>query len=37
MAWMGGALIVVLGVLLWLWFDTPEAELLPETYRFGVL
>lgn len=36
-AWVGGALLVVLGVAAWLWFDQPEPELLPQTYQYGVL
>lgn len=37
MAWVGGALFVVLAVLAWLWFDRPEEDLLPEQYRYGIL
>ena len=36
-AWIGGAGLVVLGVLFWLWFDQPEPEVIPNTYGFGVL
>jgi hypothetical protein len=36
-AWVGGALLVVLAVLIWLWFDQPEPEVLPNTYQYGVL
>jgi hypothetical protein len=35
--WIGGAAIVVLGVLAWLWFDQPPENVLPDQYGFGVL
>ncbi len=35
--WIGGALLVVLGVALWLVLTAPEGNALAESYRFGVL
>lgn len=35
--WGGGAVVVVLAVLGWLWFDQPPENLLPQQYRFGIL
>ncbi|MFT5582488.1 MAG: hypothetical protein ACI9VR_000064 [Cognaticolwellia sp.] len=35
--WIGGALLVVAGVGLWLVLTAPESNTLAETYRFGVL
>lgn len=35
--WIGGALLVVVGVVLWLVLTAPETNTLAETYRFGVL
>jgi hypothetical protein len=35
--WVGGALLVVAAVLVWLWFDTPPENLLPAQYRYGVM
>jgi hypothetical protein len=37
LAWVGGALLVVLGVVVWLWLDSPEPEVMPNTYQYGVL
>lgn len=37
-AWtVAGALLVVLGVLAWLWWTAPAENLLPEQYRYGVM
>lgn len=35
--WVGGAVAVVVAVLVWLWFDRPPENLLPQTYRYGVM
>lgn len=35
--WLGGALLIVLAVLLWLVLTAPEENLLPEQYQYGVL
>jgi hypothetical protein len=35
--WVGGALLIVAGVLVWLWLSRPEENLLPEQYRYGIL
>ena len=35
--WAGGALLVVLGVALWLVLTSPAVDLLPVQYRFGIL
>lgn len=35
--WAGGALLIVLGVLAWLWLTQPEENLLPQQYRYGIL
>ena len=35
--WVGGALLVVVAVLAWIWFDRPPENLLPDQYGFGVL
>lgn len=35
--WAGGALLIVLGVLAWLWFFRPEENLLPQQYNYGIL
>lgn len=33
----GGVLIVVLAVAGWLWWTTPDADTLPQQYKYGVL
>ncbi len=35
--WGGGAALVVLAVLTWLWLTAPDQSVLPEQYRFGVM
>jgi hypothetical protein len=35
--WGGGALLVVLAVLAWLWITAPDDAVLPEQYRYGVM
>jgi len=35
--WVGGALLVVLAVVVWLVLTSPVVDLLPEQYRFGIL
>ncbi len=35
--WVGGAAAVVVAVLVWLYWDQPPENLLPKTYRFGVM
>jgi hypothetical protein len=34
--WVGGAVVVVLGVVAWLVFSTPEINPLSHQYRYGV-
>ncbi len=31
--WVGGALLIVAAVLVWLWVTAPEENLLPEQYE----
>ena len=31
--WLGGALLIVVGVLVWLYVTAPEENLLPEQYE----
>ncbi len=35
--WVGGALVVVALVLVWLWHDRPPENLLPQQYGYGIL
>ncbi len=35
--WGGGALLVLLAVVLWLWLTAPDEAVLPEQYRYGVM
>jgi len=35
--WGGGALVVVLAVVAWLWITAPDEGVLPEQYRYGVM
>jgi len=31
--WLGGAILIVVGVLVWLYVTAPEENLLPEQYE----
>ena len=35
--WWVGALVVVLGVGIWLWWTTEPQDTLPSTYHYGIL
>ncbi len=37
LVWGGGALVVVAGVIVWLFLTAPGDDILATTYRFGVL
>lgn len=35
--WIGGALLIVAGLVLWLWWSQPADNTLPSQYGFGIL